>query len=123
MLTVKEIPQTPEVLEKLLNETIQQAVEMSMRILPGMLNQLITQASHTKQLRDDFYKENKDLDGHKDKVGKVLEKLQADNPASTFEDLLKKLGPEVRKQLNSPLSGEKPQKPSLEQLDHLAGLI
>lgn len=124
MITVNKLPETPEELEQLLNDTVQQTLEMAMRMLPGLLNQLITQAAHAKQLRDDFYTSNKDLDTHKDLTAKTLEQLQADNPGSTFEDLLKRLGPEVRKRIGKADSlSAKIEKPSLDKLDHLAGML
>lgn len=116
---------TREELDELLKETKKQAVEDALRLLPSVVGNLIIRAEQLKELRDEFYKANQDLSKHKELVAKEIERTEAKHPGKQFADVLELAAQEARKKLGltSQLSFDSKDKPSLEKIDHLAGML
>lgn len=114
-----------EELEKLLNKAIEEAVEGTLRAIPGVIKSLVVQAAHLQNAKDEFYASNKDLSMHKDVVASAMESIETNNPGISFEKMMKILGPEARKRLKDVKTSNAvvDERPSIEHVDHLAGLL
>jgi len=75
---------------------LKRAVEESLRALPFVVGNIINQAGTMKDMALKFYDENKDLEEHKDIVGRLLEEAEQRNPGITFNELLKDIAPKAR---------------------------
>lgn len=104
---------------------VHKAVEEALRALPGVMKSLMIQASYVQQLNTTFYDKHKDLKGQEDLVLKTLERIEGENPGTPYESVLEKTAAEVRKVTSEfgRLSMQETSKPSLEHLDHLAGMF
>ena len=103
-------------LEELLTKVCALAVEDALRVLPSVMQSLITQIADLKATSDKFYKDNPELVDCKDQVARVLEKLQSASPGKAYIDLLV----DVKKEL-SLSAGFKPtidHKPTLDEADY-----
>jgi len=116
--------ETKEGLEEVLTRICALAVEDALRVLPTVVRSLVAQAALSKKAADTFYLENRDLEGHKELVARVVEELESKSPGKTYADILNSAAPEIRKRLmvNKKIvhTGTKP---DLEKLDHLAGMF
>lgn len=112
-------------LQEVFDQFVHQAVEQALRSLPGVINSLAAQAAQMQEATGEFYRSNPDLIDHKPLVAKTLEQLEAEHPGLTIQELTAKLVPEVRSKLKNyqKLSGQEEAKPSLDHLDHLAGML
>lgn len=79
----------------------QHIVEMTLRTLPKTIEYLLKQSASIKQLSEDFFTRNKDLQNHKDLVGQVLEQTEAENPGMAYDKLLEKVEQRTRSKLGT----------------------
>lgn len=101
-----------------------QAVEEALRILPGVTQNLIAQISWLRGHTEQFYKDNPDLVPYKAQVGKAIEQYEAKHPSAKFEEILPKIADDVRRAIpRLSLDKQVPTKPTLDRLDHLAGML
>jgi len=79
----------------------QHIVEMTLRTLPNTIEYLLKQTASVQQLSEDFFKRHKELQEHKDLVGQVLERTEAENPGLDYERLLDKVAVKAKSRLGS----------------------
>ena len=97
----------PEKFNKLLNKVYQQTVintrktlgESILRAIPDIVKANVIAITNLHRASDEFYNENKDLKPFKKVVASVLEEMMSDNSGKTYNELLPKVGDEVRKRL------------------------
>lgn len=106
-------------LNEILNRVYDKAVEDTLRSIPQVVGSLSKHAVKLNELSKDFYKTNPDLTDHKELVGKTISKIESENPGLAYEEVLKKVLPEVRNSVsklklfdNSPVT-KNPGQPSL----------
>lgn len=78
---------------------VYRAVEEMLRILPGVIQNLVRRTVMLRDLTDKFYADNKDLVDHKDVVARVIEGLERKSPQIDIEQLLKEAAPLARRQV------------------------
>lgn len=78
---------------------VYKAVEEMLRILPGVIQNLVRRTVQLRDLTDKFYADNKDLIDHKDVVARVIEGLELKSPQIDLEQLLKEAAPLARRQI------------------------
>jgi len=78
---------------------VYKAVEEMLRILPGVIQNLVRRTVMLRDLTDKFYADNKDLVDHKDVVARVIEGLELKSPQIDLEQLLKEAAPLARRQI------------------------
>jgi hypothetical protein len=78
---------------------VYKSVEEMLRILPGVIRNLVKSTIMLRDLTDRFYEQNKDLVAHKDVVARVIEGLELKAPGIDLEQLLKEAAPLARKQI------------------------
>lgn len=71
--------------------------EESLKALPTVITHLTNQAAYLKNLTNKFYKTNPDLAKNRKLVARVIEKVEAENPGMTYEELLKESAARARK--------------------------
>jgi hypothetical protein len=82
-----------------LKKTAIASTEQALRRLPEVAKKLSKQSTQLQTLRNRFYSANKDLSKHKEVVALVANKIAAEDPNASVEDVLKKTAPRVRKML------------------------
>ena len=78
---------------------VYKTVEEMLRILPGVIQNLVRRATMLRDITDKFYEDNPDLVDHKVVVAKVIEGLELKSPQINLEQLLKEAAPLARRQL------------------------
>lgn len=78
---------------------VYKAVEEMLRILPGVIHNLVRRTVQLRDLTDKFYSDNKDLVDHKEIVARVIEGLELKSPQIDLEALLKAAAPLARRQV------------------------
>lgn len=78
---------------------VYKSIEEMLRILPGVIQNLVKHTIMLRDLTDRFYTENKDLADHKDIVARVIEGLELKAPGIDLEQLLKEAAPLARRQI------------------------
>jgi hypothetical protein len=115
---------TKEEFEARLIDLKHEAVEEALRVLPSVLQNLVVQVAHVKELRDNFYRDHPELDSHKEIVAKVVEEVEASNPGLIYDKLMEKVAPIARQRIKAlSIVDSNNGKPSLEKLDHLANMF
>jgi len=71
-----------------LTKVIKMSVEEALKTLPFVLTHLSSQAAYLKELSDNFYKNNKDLDKHRKIVVREIERAESENPGKKYEEIL-----------------------------------
>jgi len=92
---------------KLLNAVHKKGIEIGkleygkvVQSLPNMIKDNIIITEKLKEASDTFYAENEDLKSFKRVVGVVFEEIASKDPSKTYDEILKDVGPEVRKRLD-----------------------
>ena len=70
--------------------------------LPKTVSEQVAMAEKLKEIRTVFYSDNSDLEPFQEVVSLTYNKLQAQSPDKPYEDILKEVGPAVRKALKLP---------------------
>lgn len=78
---------------------VYKSIEEMLRILPGVIQNLVKHTVMLRDLTDSFYAENKDLADRKDIVARVIEGLEIKTPGINLEQLLKEAAPVARRQI------------------------
>jgi len=78
---------------------VYKSVEEMLRILPGVIQNLVRRTVMLHNLTEKFYADNKDLIDHKDVVARVIEGLELKSPQIDLESLLKEAAPLARRQI------------------------
>ena len=114
-----------EKLQELFKAHEQEVVEATLRMLPGVVGQLIMRGEQVHNLQKEFYATHKDLQEHKNLVAQTIQKVEAQHPGKKFSDILEMAAGEARTKISkiSQVSLTADKKPELEQLDHLAGMF
>lgn len=103
-----ELKEDPEKFNKFLNDFRRKIILESRKVLgegvlrsiPEIIRTNIKLHSEMQKSSEKFYSENEDLKPFKRVVAAVFEEVSADNPDKTYDEILKDIGPEVRKRLN-----------------------
>jgi hypothetical protein len=105
-LDVDELTRDPKEFNRLLNKVYRQASkdtrESVMSTLPDIVKSNIAIMEDLKKASEQFYTDNSDLAPFKKVVATVFEELVAANPNKPYGDLIKDVGPDVRKRLGLP---------------------
>lgn len=75
------------------------AVERALLMLPEVVESLITQKAFNRKAAVKFFQDNKDFTGNMKFVQDVIEKTELANPGLTYEEILQKATPEIKKGL------------------------
>lgn len=86
--------------EKIILESRKILGEGVLRSIPEIVRTNIKLSSEMQRSSEKFYTANEDLKPFKRVVAAVFEEISADNPDKTYDEILKDVGPEVRKRLN-----------------------
>ena len=86
--------------EKIVLDTRKVLGEGVLRSIPEIIRTNIKLNSDMQKSSEKFYSENEDLKPFKRVVAAVFEEKASDNPDKTYDEILKDIGPEVRKRLN-----------------------
>ena len=106
-LDLDDLTRDKTLLNKAFNKVYQQAVndtrkvlgEGVLRSIPDIVKTNIVMISNLKETSEKFFKENEDLLPFRKVVASVFEEKAAENPGKSYSDLIKDIGPEVRKRL------------------------
>jgi len=102
-----EVTRDPVAFNKLLNKVFVQGVDTArntisegvLRSIPDTVKNTMNTVIALKKASDDFYEDNKDLVPFKKVVSAVFEEAFAENPDKGYLEVMKGVGPEVRKRL------------------------
>jgi hypothetical protein len=83
--------------EKIRTEAVAEAREASLVSLPPLVSNLADQTVSLRLAIKEFYTNNKDLLDYKSIVGFTANKIAAERPELSLDQLIEELGPEVRK--------------------------
>ena len=99
---------------------VAEAVEATLKMLPSVINNMMSQASAMTELKGKFYAENKDFQEHRPIVAQVIEQMELANPGEGMEKLLVRATPEIRRRIATIKTIVAPgaRKLSLSDLDH-----
>lgn len=78
---------------------VYKAVEEMLRILPGVIQNLVRRTVQLRDLTDKFYSDNPELVDHKEIVARVIEGLELKSPQIDLEQLLKEAAPLAKRQV------------------------
>jgi hypothetical protein len=99
-----ELTRDPKEFNKVLNKIYQRAVvdtrSSVVETLPEIVKTNIQIMSELKATSEKFYEDNKDLQPFKKVVAVVFDELAVASPTKNYADLIKEVGPEVRKRLD-----------------------
>ena len=95
-------------------------VEETLRALPHVISQLLKSATVIKNLSQEFYDSHPDLVGHKELVGRWIEKTETEFPGLPIDQVLAKVAREVRRLIKLELPTGVVQKPLQGRLNELA---
>lgn len=99
-----ELTRDPKEFNKVLNKIYQKAVmdtrSSVVETLPEIVKTNIAIMNELKSTSDRFYEDNKDLQPFRKVVSVVFDELASASPTKNYSDLIKEVGPEVRKRLN-----------------------
>lgn len=105
-LDIDEVTRDPKEFNKVLNKIYDRATNDTrksiMDSLPDLVKQQAQLINSMQEATREFYETNRDLDQHKKTVATVFDELAKANPDKTFGDVIKLIGPEVRKRLKLP---------------------
>lgn len=87
--------------DDLLAKTVTKAVEEALKSLPFVIHNLMATTAKMKESRDKFYKDNKDLEGRKDLVGQVMERVESENAGFSLDEVLKETSNRTRELIKS----------------------
>ena len=110
-IDLDELTRSKDDLNKLLNSVLKKGMEMArsdmrlgdekvLRAVPEMTKKNIEIVTTLKEASEVFYKDNKDLIPFKKVVAVVFEEESAKDPGKKYGEVLKDVGPEVRKRLD-----------------------
>lgn len=110
---------TKEEVDKLLQKLQHQTMENILKSLPFVVRSMVVSSSKRQELANKFYEMNKDLAENKSFFAEVMEQVEAKNPGDSFEIIMEKAAREARRRLslNRPVDYQKPQRPTLEEID------
>ena len=108
-----ELSRDPAQFKKVLNSVYAKAIqtvraemkkadELVMRSMPGIVKHNIALETELKNMKDNFFKENKDLEPWAKVVANVFEELGSANPDKRYDEILPDVAREVRSRLNLP---------------------
>lgn len=80
--------------------------EHVLRMIPNLIDYLVKQSSHLKNLSDKFYSENPDFKNQKGIVAQTMQQVEAENPGEAHEKILSITAQRMRK--NQGLKSEIP---------------
>ena len=84
-----------ETFNKFLDSYANHIVERVLKSIPMMIANLVKTSEGIVATVEQFYKDNPNLVSSKDIVGKVLEKLDAENPGSSIQELRQMAKPTI----------------------------
>ncbi len=103
MIEEKEKQEIVEILlskiVSLKQDIINETSEKVMLAIPEVIGNMMTQHAVLRQVNEKFYKDNPDLVQHKDSVVSVVEMIENEMPFASYEDILKKSVPEIRRRV------------------------
>lgn len=88
-----------ELAHELATLLVYKSVEEMLRILPGIIQNLVRRTIQLRDLTDKFYADNPDLVDHKVVVARVIEGLELKSPQIDLEQLLKEAAPLAKRQV------------------------
>jgi predicted unusual protein kinase regulating ubiquinone biosynthesis (AarF/ABC1/UbiB family) len=78
------------------NKLCKRAAEEALRTMPQVVDHLTKQSMYLQKLSRKFYKDNPDLEPHKDLVRDIIMQMEGENPGDTYEQVLDKTKEKVR---------------------------
>jgi hypothetical protein len=81
------------------NEIVNLAVEKALLMLPEVVGNMMKQHATMSKLNSQFYSDYPEFKDQKDAVVSVIERIDAENPFTKYEDILAKAVPEIRKRI------------------------
>lgn len=115
-LDLDDLTRDKSLLNKAFNKLYQKAVgdtrkvlgEGILRSIPDIVKTNIVMINNLQKASEGFYKENEDLKPFKKVVAAVFEELNAEHPEKKYDEIMKDVGPEVRKRLELHKVAKKP---------------
>lgn len=101
MLPDEERQSIIDELKAYIDAKIDKATETAYLGLPELVGNLMTQEAEHHKLRREFYDKHKNFKKHTDAVRSVIEKTQIDNPLMGYDDILKKVPPDIEERINT----------------------
>ena len=106
-LDLDDLTRDKDMFNKLLNAVYSKGVSDSKKIategvlmsIPDIVKHNVALVTSLTETRKKFYDENKDLSAYEGVVAVVFEELAAKNPDKIYSEILKDVGPEVRRRL------------------------
>ena len=80
---------------------INEAVEKALLMLPEVIGNLIMNQTKTMTLIKNFYSKYPDIAEKKELVAAIVEKTEAENPGSNYEEILDKAAPVIRERIKA----------------------
>lgn len=102
-----DLMRDPKEFNKFVNKVYQKAVtdshgQVSKKVfdsLPNVIKEQIVVMTNLQRMSEEFYEENSDLKPFKKVVAAVFEETVAKDPSRNYSEVMKDVGPEVRKRL------------------------
>ncbi len=128
-LDLDELADNPEKFNEVLNNVYQKAIsdarkvlgEETLRAIPDIVKSNIVTMTNLQKASEEFYNENEDLKPFKRVVASVFEELASENPDKHYGEILKDVGPEVRRRLDLHKKATQPKKDTVPRLPRKKG--
>jgi len=128
-LDLNELAENPEKFNEVLNNVYQKAIsdarkvlgEETLRAIPDIVKSNIVTMTNLQKASEEFYNENEDLRPFKKVVASVFEELSSENPDKHYGEILKDVGPEVRRRLDLHKKATQPKKDTIPRLPRKKG--
>jgi len=120
-----EARNTKEGFEHIMTKVCRLATEDALRLTPSVVQSLVTQVASLRESKDQFYLDYPELATHKAEVARLFETLEAQHPGRPLSSLSAEVARVAKSRLAQygTLAASVEGKPSLESLDHLAGMF
>lgn len=82
-------------------EIINAAVGRAMLLVPEVVGNMMSQQATLHKMNRDFYSQYPEFKDHKKSVASVIEQIEGKNPLDSYDKLLEKAVPEIRKRINT----------------------
>jgi hypothetical protein len=76
---------------------VQEAVERTLRFLPGVVSNLMVSKEVYDKMTEKFYSDNPEFKQFKPIVAEVVSKIEGKDPTKTYEQILREATPEIKK--------------------------
>lgn len=112
-----------EEFNEFLDNFMNACVESCLQAMPQVIDYLLRQSAHLKELSENFYKNNKDLAEHKELLANKIQEVENDNPGLEYERILDTAATKARESLKLESTFRDSENFSLEKTDSNLGLL